>query len=68
MSAGSWCRCRRRADVEDTTIDEAERARRVAANGAAARLLALPWELLRGPRGFLFEGAHPIRVVRRGAA
>jgi tetratricopeptide (TPR) repeat protein len=53
------------ADVEDTTIDEAERARRVAANSAAARLLALPWELLRGPRGFLFEGKHPIRVVRR---
>src|SRR5262249_10781078 len=29
------------------------------------RLLALPWELLRGPRGFLFEGSHPVRVVRR---
>jgi len=53
------------ADVEDSAIDDAERARRMAANGAAARLLALPWELLRGRRGFLFEGAHPIRVVRR---
>lgn len=50
------------ADVEDTTIDEADRARRIAANSAAARLLALPWELLRGPRGFLFEGTHPASV------
>ncbi|MEM7200735.1 MAG: tetratricopeptide repeat protein [Planctomycetota bacterium] len=53
------------ADVEESTLDDAERARRVPANHATARLLALPWELLRGEHGFLFEGRHPVRVVRR---
>lgn len=53
------------ADVNDTTVTDADRKKRVAVNGAAARLLALPWELLRAPGGFVFEGAQPVRVVRR---
>jgi tetratricopeptide (TPR) repeat protein len=52
-------------DTEGSSIDAGERTRRLAANVAAARLLALPWELLRDEDSFLFEGKRAIRVVRR---
>jgi hypothetical protein len=39
--------------------------KQVEVNEAAAELLALPWELLRDNRGYLFHGAHGVRVRRR---
>ena len=38
---------------------------RAAANEAAGLLLSLPWEILHGERGFLFQGHQPARVRRR---
>jgi len=39
--------------------------KQIQANEAAAMFLALPWELIRDDEGFLFHGAHPVRVRRR---
>ena len=36
-----------------------------AAQEAATALLGLPWELLHNGKGFLFQGARPVRVRRR---
>lgn len=43
----------------------APHADEVAAREAATLLLGLPWELLHGGEGFLFQGATPTRVRRR---
>lgn len=55
-------RAERRITVK---VDDRGPAPEVERHEAAARLLALPWELLHDGTGYLFEGAHGARVRRR---
>lgn len=51
--------------VESKLLEGVSEEQQVAADEAAAELLALPWELLHDGRGFLFHGARPALVRRR---
>jgi tetratricopeptide (TPR) repeat protein len=51
--------------VEANTEAGAPAAETESAREAATQMLGLPWELIHDGRGFLFQGAHPVRVRRR---
>ncbi|MGC4043396.1 MAG: CHAT domain-containing protein [Armatimonas sp.] len=51
--------------IDDRVLRGEPAERRLQAQEVGTRLLALPWELLHNDKGFLFQGAKPIRVRRR---
>jgi len=51
--------------VDRELPDGAGKDEQAAAGEAASELLLLPWELLHDGRGYLFQGAKPVRVRRR---
>jgi tetratricopeptide (TPR) repeat protein len=51
--------------VDDSVLLGSSEAEEQLAKEAATALLALPWELLHNGKGFLFQGAGPVRVRRR---
>lgn len=52
-------------DVPEGTPEAEADSDAVATREAAAAWLSLPWELLSDGRGYLFQGAQPVRVRRR---
>lgn len=52
-------------EVDAAPVDGAPDDAAKAAQESATLLLGLPWELLHDGRGFLFQGASPVRVRRR---
>ncbi|MGE5342740.1 MAG: tetratricopeptide repeat protein [Candidatus Omnitrophota bacterium] len=58
-------RARRFTVFVDSQLGREETEKQAETNEAATMLLGLPWELLHDGRGFLFQGAKPIRVRRR---
>ncbi|MFM7287616.1 MAG: CHAT domain-containing protein, partial [Cyanobium sp.] len=51
--------------VDASLVSGASEEEHNTAREAANALLALPWELLHNGKGFLFQGARPVRVRRR---
>ena len=51
--------------VDSKLVKGAEEEKQAEASEAATLLLSLPWELLHDGRGYLFQGAKPVRVRRR---
>ncbi len=51
--------------LDPEPLGETDEAERTAVAELATDLLSLPWELLHDGRGFLFRGAHAVRVRRR---
>jgi len=51
--------------VDASLVSGASEEEQNAAREAATALLGLPWELLHNGKGFLFQGARPVRVRRR---
>jgi tetratricopeptide (TPR) repeat protein len=51
--------------VDSKLVKGAEEGKQAEAGEAATLLLSLPWELLHDGRGYLFQGAKPVRVRRR---
>jgi tetratricopeptide (TPR) repeat protein len=51
--------------VDASLVSGASEEEQNAAQEAATALLGLPWELLHNGKGFLFQGARPVRVRRR---
>jgi tetratricopeptide (TPR) repeat protein len=51
--------------VDASLVSGASEEEQNAAREAATSLLGLPWELLHNGKGFLFQGARPVRVRRR---
>jgi tetratricopeptide (TPR) repeat protein len=51
--------------VDSELVKGTKEKKQAEANEAATLLMGLPWELLHDGRGYLFQGARPVRVRRR---